>query len=348
MTIRTRLTLWYAVALFLSVSIMLGLFWYLEHRRSGMDDDDFEEIVELMVWYGIPTAVLALGGGWWLTRRVLSPITLLARAAEQIHEGNLHTQLDRSGNGDELDRLTDTFNAMTARLDRSFQRIREFTLHASHELKTPMTILQGELEMGLVEKGLTDSRRERLSNQMDEVQRLTMIVDGLALLTKADAGQILLKQEPVRLDELVRDCYEDSQILARSKDIGVQLLQCEEATVRGDRHRLRQVLLNLSDNAIKYNCPRGKVTLALRASKGFAELEIGNNGEGIPVEMQTRVFDRFFRCDESHHREVEGCGLGLSIVQWIVTAHGGTIRIDSQPRKWTTATLRLPLVDLNP
>jgi signal transduction histidine kinase len=275
-------------------------------------------------------------------RQAMSPVAALTRAAARLHDRNLREQLPRTGNGDELDRLTEVFNAMTARLDHSFNRIREFTLHASHELKTPLTVMHGELETALGEE-TNPAARERLLSQLDEIQRLAKIVDGLTLLTKADAGQITLQREPVRLDDLVRDACEDAKILAQPHEVSVRLDACEEISLPGDRHRLRQLLLNLTDNAVKYNQPQGLVTVALRRTNGFAEIAIANTGAGIPPELQPRVFDRFFRADPARDHAVDGCGLGLSIAQWIVTAHGGYIQIASQPEKLTTATVRLPI-----
>ena len=237
----------------------------------------------------------------------------------------------------------DVFNGMTARLDDSFNRIREFTLHASHELKTPLTILCGETETMLRDESLSAAERDRAASQLDELRRLARIVDGLTLLAKADAGQITLAMEPVRLDELVRDNFADAQILAGPQGIQVELAACEEVTVRGDRHRLRQLLLNLADNAVKYNQPQGRVTMNLRRASGAAEFTIANTGPGIPPEALPRVFDRFFRGDPAHSNEVDGCGLGLSIAKWIVSAHHGTIQIESAPAKLTTVTVRLPL-----
>ena len=141
--------------------------------------------------------VLALGGGWWLMRKALAPVAALTQAAERITEHNLGERLQRTGNGDELDRLTEVFNAMTERLERSFTKMREFTLHASHELKTPLTVIHGELETALQETALDQARRSRLESELDEIQRLTKIVDGLTLLTKAGAGQITLTRESV-------------------------------------------------------------------------------------------------------------------------------------------------------
>src|SRR5947208_916228 len=157
--------------------------------------------------------------------------------------------------------MSEVFNRMTERLNFSFKRIREFTLHASHELKTPLTVMHGELETALQEASLTEPQRRRLESKPDEVRRLTRIVDGLTLLTKADAGQITLAREPVRLDELVREAAADGQSLARPYGIQVKLEVCDEATVTGDHHRLRQLLLNLTDNAIKYNQPKGTMIL---------------------------------------------------------------------------------------
>jgi len=368
MKIRTRLTLWYAGILFGALLLMGLLSYYelivarpeghwepVEDSRSrehpgkrggghGREGGMLEDLLGIAVWCGIPAAALALGGGWWLMRKALSPVAALTEAAERVHECNLGERIARSGNGDELDRLTEVFNRMVARLDQSFQRIREFTLHASHELKTPLTVLHGELETALEDDSLTPAQRERLLSQLDEVQRLTRIVEGLNLLTKADSGQIQLKREPVALDELVRDCMEDAKVLALPESIEVSLAECEPVTVSGDRHRLRQVLLNLTDNAVKYNQPRGRVVLGLRRAESMAELTVVNSGPGISPDQLPRVFERFYRGDAAHTRSEESCGLGLSIVQWIVTAHGGSIELRSEPSVQTTATVRLPIL----
>jgi signal transduction histidine kinase len=236
---------------------------------------------------------------------------------------------------------------MTARLNASFTRIREFTLHASHELKTPLTVLCGETETELRDESLSPAQRERAASQLEELRRLAAIVDSLTLLAKADAGLINLSLVPVRLDELVRDCFDDTQILAHTSGINVELTNCETATTNGDAHRLRQLLLNLADNAVKYNDPKGYISMSLRCAGDSAELAISNTGPGVPPELAPRVFDRFFRGDPAHSTNVEGCGLGLSIAQWIVSAHNGTIQMVSQPSRLTTVTVRLPLLREN-
>ena len=194
------------------------------------------------------------------------------------------------------------------------------------------------------DESLPPAERERWAAQLDELRRLSRIVDALTLLAKADAGQITLALEPVRLDELVKDNFADAQVLAEPQGIRIELTACEETTVSGDRHRLRQLLLNLADNAVKYNHPGGTVSMTLHRTDGTAELTMSNTGPGIPPEALPRVFDRFFRGDPSHSSAVEGCGLGLSIARWIDSAHNGTIKIDSVPANLTTVTVRLPLL----
>ena len=371
MTIRSRITLWYAGILVVSILLTAGISINRlanRQREAQKEADQQNKLiregklawdgpvepesgmnwageVDLALWIGIPGALLSIGGGWWLMRKALAPVTILTQKAEQIHDRNLHEQLVRSSNGDEIDRLTEVFNTMTSRLHDSFQRMREFTLHASHELKTPLTILHCEIESILAEESLTDGQSERLTRMLDEVQRLAKIVGGLTLLTRAKADQIALESEPFRLDEMVRDVFADTQILAKEADIQVQFTTCESIMICGDRHRLRQTLLNLIDNAVKYNVPNGAVTFSLARVQKNAELMISNTGPGISAAQLPRVFEPFFRADASHNRAVEGCGLGLSIAQWIISAHGGNIQIVSNPESLTRVIVQLPLAE---
>lgn len=348
MKIRTRVTLWYAAILFVSLVIMgIGTYEQIaeqmerEHRHH-LWEHALDETSEMVFYAGLPAVILGLLGGWWITRKAIAPVTALTEVVEKIHDGNLREQLKRTGNGDEIDRLTEVFNAMTARLDDSFQRIREFTLYASHELKTPLTVMRGELEMALGEENIVPGQKERLLSQLDEIERLAKVVDGLTLLTKADAGQVKLNFEPVRLDDLVRESFADTKILAQPQNIQVSLGACEDISIAGDRHRLRQLLLNLADNAVKYNHPQGTVTVSLKRDNGFVEFKIENTGAGIAPDLQPRVFERFFRGDSSHSNTIEGCGLGLSIAQWIARAHRGNIHFVSEPNKLTIVTVRFP------
>ena len=350
MSIRARLTAWY-LGISLASFAFLGCGLYFElvverdaDRRAGRPSDSVrQEIFDILTLYGLPVILITIVGGWWLTRSTLAPVTELIGTAEKITLHNLSARLPDHRRPDELGRLTEVFNQMLARLDASLGQVREFTLHASHELKTPLTIMRGELETALRRPDCPPPQREFLANLLDEVQRLAKIVDGLVLLSKADAGQLVLHKDAVSFDELLRDSFADTQVLAQPFGITVSLSRCDPVVVQGDRHRLRQLLLNLSDNAIKYNQPAGRVEMSLARDGDAIELKIRNTGPGIPPEKLPRVFDRFFRCDPSHSSEIEGCGLGLTIAQWIVLAHGGAIDVTSEPGQLTTFTVRLPL-----
>jgi len=362
-TIRAKLTLWYAIVLLASLMLCSALLyheWVVEPRDYYKNDekappdpfndkndkksllDPFDHLFENILYTTVPIAVLGLGGGWLLIRKVLAPIVTLANAAEQLNEDNLDIKLPDSGSADEIARLTDVFNRMTGRLSSSFQRIREFTLHASHELKTPLTIMRGSMEIAAGKEDVTETYRDVLLDQIDEVDRLAKIVDCLTLLTKADAGLVILRREYINLESLVREIYADGQVLARPHNLAVKLGDCETIFVAGDNNRLRQMLLNIVDNAIKYNAQGGTVELSLKRTGAQAKITVSNTGPAIPAEALSRLFEPFFRVDASHARETDGCGLGLAIVQWIATAHGGSVAIDSRPGEAITVNVVLP------
>jgi len=331
-----------------SLLLMGGVLYYelvyepQAETRAHAREKPPKQMADILFLYGAPTLILLLAGGWVLMRRTLAPVTALTEAAERVHSENLRERLPRPGNGDELDRLTGVFNDMLGRLDDSFRRIRQFTLHASHELKTPLTILRGEIETLQRDAQCPPSQREALAGMLDEIQCLARIVDDLSLLTKAGAGQAPLAREPVRFDELVREACEDARILAEPPGITVELGACDEVTVNGDRQRLRQVLLNLADNAVKHNQRNGRVIVTLRRAGDHASVEIANTGPGITPDQLPFIFEPFFRGTEAQRAKREGSGLGLSIAQWIACAHGGSIVVESKPAVVTTATLRLP------
>ncbi len=306
-------------------------------KPSGSQWGEYAEVV----FYSLLPVVLT--GGWLVMRRCLSPIDDLTRKVERIHADNLSTPLPRTGSGDELDRLTSVFNDMTARLDQAIHQIREFTLHASHELKTPLTVMLGQLETALRDpQPLPPVHREWVQGQIEEVRRLARIVDTLSLLTKADAGAVVLDKRPLGLATLLHECLEDAIVLAEPHNITVGITRCEETVVNGDRDRLRQLLLNLVDNAIKYNHPGGTVTLELYGRAGLARLSITNTGETVPPDLRIRAFDRFVRGETARRRGIEGSGLGLAICQWIVREHGGDIEMNATPDGRTCVAVTLP------
>ncbi|MBL9166471.1 MAG: HAMP domain-containing protein [Verrucomicrobiales bacterium] len=350
MKIRTRLTVWYGVVLVLSLLAMGGGMYFelvVERREAkahGLPKERMEEeVAEVIFGYGLPCILLAVVGGWWIMRRCLAPLDRLAERAELINMENLREVLPCSGNGDEIDRLGVVLNRMTKRLELSFLQMRDFSIHASHEMKTPLAILQGEVEMCMTDPEATPRQREAYLSLLDEIQRLTRIVTALAYLARVDAGQVPNVKEQVRLEEVVREAFEDAEMLGSSAHLRVSMKHCEPLSIVGDRHRLRQLLLNLVENAIKYNIAEGSIELSLTKLDQMAELAISNTGPGIPAEKLPRVFERFFRGSPADLGEVEGCGLGLSIAEAIVNSHCGTITIESTLNAITTVTVRFPL-----
>jgi signal transduction histidine kinase len=352
MSTRIRLASLYAGVLLASLVICSTLLyreWVVEpqHDRALLglapEDDVVVDLLQSVLWVGIPAILLGLGGGWLMMRKALEPVESLCNAVSAFNESNLGVRLPRTENGDEFDRLTGVFNEMAGRLEGSFNQIREFTLRASHELKTPLTVMRGGLEVLLEDPLITDHHRESILNELQEVQRLSRIVDGLALLTKSEAGFVTLQRAPVQLHDLVRDAYDDAQILARESELLVQLSRCDPAQILGDQERLRQMLLNLVDNAVKFNSHGGSLMMELCTSRDIATLRISNSGPGLEPNSLTRIFEPFYRGDAAHSREVDGSGLGLAIVRWIVGSHSGTIHAQSEPGVITTLTVHLPI-----
>ena len=349
-TLRSRLGFRYAIIVLVCIGCVAWLVYhkFVEEpewfRQLGVSKPPGREVsgwIEIGIFIGIP---ILFGAGWWLVRKSLKPLGELASGVERFNAQTLGQRMPRSFKGDEVDRMAAAFNAMAGRLEQSFQQIREFTLHASHELKTPLTVMRSQLETSLArEDSLPETHRAALENLHEEVVRLAKIVDGLTLLTKADAGMVALERKPLQLDDLVREAAEDAEVLAQPASIRVQLTRCDAVKIIGDRPRLRQVLLNLVDNAIKYNETGGRVEIALQRDGEFAELIVTNTGKGIPPEQLGHVFERFARGVEAQGRAMEGCGLGLTIAKWIVEAHGGLIRIASEPGKTTSVAVRVPV-----
>lgn len=350
MTISRRMGIGYA---WISAACVLLVVWLGYHEfieepakfaAMGLPGIHKDTDAELSTVCFLGCVPLLLAAGWWWMRRVLAPLKVLATAVEKIDAHNLQAPLPRTGTGDEVDKLSAVVNSMTERLHAAFRHIHEFTLHASHELKTPLTVMRAQLEMVLRENTeLPPEQTEWIDSQMDEIKRLTRIVDSLTLLTKADAGLVPLEHTPVPLHDLVEEAFDDAQILAQPQKVQVTLAACDRALIAGDRHRLRQLLLILTDNAVKYNRPGGTLTFSLRAIAGFAELRITNTGTTIAPETLANIFQRFVR-GENAQGKVEGCGLGLTIAEWIAQAHRGTICLTQETAGETTALLKLPLL----
>jgi heavy metal sensor kinase len=288
-------------------------------------------------------AVLALGGGSFLVKRALSPVDRIAASAQRISSQNLSERLPVAQTGDELERLAIALNHMVQRLDEAFQYSRRFMADASHELRTPLTVLRGELESVSQEPALAPEWRERLGSALEEVERLASIVEGLFAISRLDAGEAAAEWVKLDLARLAAATADQMALLAEDKNIQVTCAAAEPVWVEGDQARLKQVVVNLLDNAIKYTLQDGAVTLTIRAIDIKAVLEVADNGIGIPAEALPRVFDRFFRVDKARSRELGGAGLGLSIVKSICTAHHGRVEASSLPGQGSRFRVELPL-----
>ncbi len=352
MSLRVRLAM-----IFCSMVVLCLVFTtflsYREMIEEPADPETAEEdqmespawrMMEVVGRGSVPILLLA-AGAWYLVLRMLRPINGLTAAAERISEGRLEElgqPLPLTGRGDELDKLTAAFNHMSERLHQSFQQIHDFTLHASHELKTPLTVLRASLEREMTSSEVETNRMETLETRLDEIARMTKIVDGLALLTRADADLVQPILEPVALHEVVRELRDDTEALSDGLHLQVILDRCDPITLMADRHRLRQLLLILADNAVKYNHQDGSIHLQLMATPAGAEFKITNTGPFLAEKTSNQVFQRFFRGDRSAGRTVDGCGLGLSIARSLVELHRGTISFISTA-EGNTVTVLLPM-----
>ena len=303
----------------------------------------------LLLIFGIviPLALLLSGfGGLVLANQALRPVDSITKAAEQIGAGDLTERVPVPQKMDEIGRLAATFNSMIARLQAAFERQKQFTSDASHELRTPLAVMRGELEVTLRRDRTPEEYQRTLGSNLEEVIRLSRLVEDLLMLARADAGRVELRCEPVNLTDLCRNTVEYISPLAdeRAQTLTYQAPP-QAITINADQQRLKQLLLNLLDNAIKYTDHGGTITLSLTTDNQHAILAVTDTGRGIPAEDLPRVFDRFFRRSaKTSDRSAPGSGLGLSIVQWIVEAHGGKIEVSSELGKGSVFTVKLPLL----
>jgi heavy metal sensor kinase len=275
--------------------------------------------------------VCAAVGGYWLVNRALRPVDRLSRTAEQMSLQNLSQRLPVVQSGDALERLSISFNTMLGRLRDSLQTSRRFLADASHELRTPLTVIKGELEELTRESALTETElRERVGSVLEEVARLEHLVSGLLVLSRLDAGETQGVWVDVDVAELASNTAEHMRLMAEDRGIEIDMSGLKKAVIQGDQSRLKQIVVNLLDNAIRFTPRGGTVSLRTASDDAGSILEVSDTGIGIPQSAIAQVFDRFFRVDEARSREDGGAGLGLSIVKSICSAHGAEIDVISQ------------------
>jgi two-component system, OmpR family, sensor kinase len=295
----------------------------------------------------VPLIIGAAGIGAFLilgrTQRQLSEITTEVAA---ITDGrSLHRRLALSDESTDFADLVTTLNAMISRLETSFAGLRRFTADASHELKTPLTVLRADVERAMMESGQQTERMIALEEALQEVRRMTDLVESLLTLARADEGRFDLHREPVELGPLVQEVYETALILGEAQGVTVNLPFTADVIVMGDRTRLRQLFLNLLTNAIKYTPAGGKVELGVGRHPDNVTFAVRDTGIGISAADFPHIFERFWRADRVRSRMSErgGFGLGLAISQWIAQAHGGTLTASSRLGRGSLFTVTLPL-----
>jgi signal transduction histidine kinase len=256
---------------------------------------------------------------------------------------NLSQRLPVTQSGDELERLSVALNRMIARLDDAFENSRRFAADASHDLRTPLTILRGELESLVEDPHQNEELRGRLASLLEEAIHLSRIVEQLFTLTQLDSGESRTEWKRFDLAELVRTTADQMSLLAEDKKIALTCTADQPVCVQGDRSRIKQVIVNLLDNAIKYTPAQGRVRVRVDAVNGHAVLEVADSGIGIAADALPHVFERFYRVDKTRSAEAESAGLGLAIVKAICAAHGAEVAAVSAPHAGSRFTVRMPL-----
>lgn len=310
-------------------------------------EDELDSLRRIL-YYTVPIALLMAGlGGWFLARKSLAPVVSMAESARRIGSENLDQQLPVVNPRDELGKLAITFNELLARLNAAFKQQRQFMADASHELRTPLSVMHTAAGVTLKQPHRDeDEYREAIEMLNEQTRRLSRIVKDMFILARADAGRYPLTKSALYLDDLLEEVAHAGGLLAAGKNITVEVETSPEATFYGDEDLLRQMILNLVDNAIKYTPSGTIIKLRLAQQHSEYQLTVSDNGPGIPDEAKSRIFERFYRVDKARSRSVEtdgsGAGLGLAISRWIAEAHDGSLELTHSDPSGTTFLVKLP------
>jgi two-component system OmpR family sensor kinase len=319
---------------------------------SSLEDvEDALNTLFIILMIAVPLALMIASlGGQFLAYKALKPVDNITQTARLITSQNLSQRIKPPKVEDEIARLIETLNEMISRLDQSFRQIKQFTSDASHELKTPLTILKGEVEVTLRKERESPEYQQTLRSNLEEINRMSQIVDDLLLLSKADSGELRLNKEDLNLTEILNEVVSQMNILAQSRKLRIETSNHhEEVRIFGDALRIRELFLNLISNGVKYSEEGGSIHITLVKDNRYdlrnplVKIIVSDNGIGIAKEDQKRIFDRFYRVDKARSREQGGSGLGLSICKWIVEAHQGEIEVESEIGKGSSFIVTLPL-----
>jgi heavy metal sensor kinase len=317
---------------------------YLLQVGTSLDSMDaaLKRYLTLLMWRALPSLFLTLFAVWWMARRALAPLTTLASEARSVHIGTLDRRLPTRGTGDQLDKVATAFNETLANLENAVGDMRQFSSALAHELRTPLAALRGEMELALLKTRTEAEWRATAASQIDEIDKLTRMVNQLLTLARAESGGIPLARREVDVAALATAVSEQIEPVAQAKDLDLQCIVHQPVTVTGDSGWLERLLLNLLDNAMKYTPPRGSIRVEVSRENDQARLEVRDTGHGIPADAVAHIFERFYRVDPARSSSVEGAGLGLSLAKWIVERHQGRIDVQSEPGKGSTFTVWLP------
>ena len=309
-------------------------------------EDELESLREIL-YFATPIVLLVAGfGGWFLARQGLAPVTAMARTARQISAGSPDQHLPVVNPRDELGQLATTFNDLLARLNAAFEEQRRFMADASHELRNPLSVINTATGVTLKKEHRAEEEyREALQMVAEQTRRLSRIVNDMFMLARADAGQYPLRKQTLYLNDLLEEAARAGAVLAADRRASVQVTNLPEAIFHGDEDLLRQMLLNLVDNAVKFTPSDGAVTLSLERRKDEYLLSVTDTGPGVSAEARRHIFERFYRAEKGRTRADDGAGLGLSIARWIARAHNGDIELDDSETSRTKFIIRLPFAN---
>lgn len=307
---------------------------------AGMDGA-LNRFLQLLFW-GVPAGLLvAIVAGRWMATVALDPLLRLATAARAIDVTNLRQRLPVRGVHDELDDVAEAFNETLLRLEDAVGEMRQFSTALAHELRTPIAALRGEIELAAIQADTSPAFRRSAASQLEELDKLSRLIDQLLTLARAESGQIPLSHARVDLSALVRSVLEQVDAVAQANGLDLRSEIVEEVTVNGDAEWLERLLLNLLDNAFKFTPRGGCIVVRVSAGDDAARLEVIDTGIGMPSDVLPHVFERFYRADPARSSTARGAGLGLSLVKWIAERHGGVVDAASAPGAGSTFTLQI-------
>jgi heavy metal sensor kinase len=312
-------------------------------RSTKQIDQALHGLVRTLATADALALAVAAGGGIFLARRALKPVDKIAETAQEIGETDLSRRINVNTK-DELGRLAATLNAMIGRLEKAFQRQKQFTSDASHELRAPLAVIEAESSLALQKERPPGDYRQSLETISQESKQMSSLIEQLLTLARADAGKEQWNFTDVNLGRVITNLSADVEVLCQEKGLSCQLGQIQDLVVKGDAARLRELFMNLLDNAIRYTPAPGTVSVSLHREGEMAIVAIKDTGVGIAAEDMPFIFERFYRVDKARSRAQGGTGLGLAICRYIAEAHGGKIEVESQVGVGSTFSVWLPLL----